>query len=89
VGGSGKVRRLRRDARMLIAPCTYAGKPLGAPLEAYGRVLAREEEPRAERTLASRYGLGRVLFELCADLLRADMCYLEITPAAWRGGAAS
>jgi PPOX class probable F420-dependent enzyme len=80
---SGKVRRLRRDPRMLIAPCTGAGRPLGAPLEAFGCVVAREDERRAERALASSYGFGRVLFELSADLLRADMCYLEITPRAW------
>jgi hypothetical protein len=88
--GSGKVKRLQRDPRMLIAPCTGSGKPLGAPLEAFARVLARDEEPRAERSLSARYGLGRVVFELCVDLLRVDMCYLEITPARWepRGAAA-
>jgi hypothetical protein len=48
-------------------------------------VLSTEEEPRAESTLASRYGFGRLLFELAADLLRVDMCYLEITPLPARG----
>lgn len=80
---SGKVKRLRRDARMLIAPCTVRGEPLGAPLEASARVLAAEEEPIAERTLAVRYGLGRRIFERTMDITRVDMCYLEITPRAW------
>ncbi len=31
---SGKLKRLRNDSRLLIAPCTARGKPLGAPLEA-------------------------------------------------------
>jgi PPOX class probable F420-dependent enzyme len=81
--GSGKVKRVRRDARMLIAPCTAQGKPLGAPLEARARVLGAEEEPLAEWALAIRYGRGRELFERAMDLLRVDMCYLEITPGAW------
>ncbi|HEV3047937.1 MAG TPA: PPOX class F420-dependent oxidoreductase [Solirubrobacteraceae bacterium] len=80
---AGKCKRLRRDARLLIAPCTMRGRPLGAPMEASARILAAAEEPRAERTLAARYGLGRWLFERAVDLMRVDMCYLEIAPGAW------
>jgi PPOX class probable F420-dependent enzyme len=80
---AGKVKRLRRDPRLLVAPCTVRGKPLGAPFEAHARVLEPAEEPPAEHALATRYGLGRKLFELSMDVLRVDMCYLEITPAAW------
>ncbi len=86
---SGKVKRLARDRRMLIAPCTIRGKPLGAPLDAVARVLSREQEPSAEQVLASRYGFGRSLFELAMDLLRVDMCYLEIIPAAREDGPRS
>jgi PPOX class probable F420-dependent enzyme len=81
--GSGKVKRLRNDARLLVAPCTVRGKPLGPPLEARARVLAAEQEPRAERALAARYGRGRALFETAMDVLRVDMCFLELTPGAW------
>jgi uncharacterized protein len=81
---SGKAKRLRRDPRMLIAPCTVRGRPLGAPLEASARVLDTvEEELRAEGALSSRYGLGRALFERAMDVVRVDMCYLEIAPGAW------
>ena len=80
---SGKVKRLRNDARLLVAPCTVRGKPLGAPLEASARVLPPAEEARAEQALAQRYGLGRELFERTMDLLRVDMCFLELTPGAW------
>ncbi len=80
---SGKVKRLRNDARLLVAPCTVRGEPLGMPLEASARVLAPEQEGRAERALAQRYGFGRALFEGAMDLLRVDMCFLEIMPGAW------
>ncbi len=80
---AGKVKRLRRDPRMLVAPCTVRGKPLGSPFEATAKVLAPEDELLAEITLARRYGLGRELFERAMDLMRVDMCYLEITPGAW------
>jgi uncharacterized protein len=81
---SGKVKRLHNDARMLVAPCTVRGKPLGAPFEARARTVALEKEPIAEQALARRYGSGRALFEWTMDLLRVDMCYLEITPETWQ-----
>jgi PPOX class probable F420-dependent enzyme len=81
---SGKVKRLRRDPRVLIAPCAVNGRPLGAPLEARARVLDdAEEKLAAEHTLAARYGLGRELFERAMDVLRVDMCYLELRPGSW------
>jgi PPOX class probable F420-dependent enzyme len=82
--GSGKVKRLRADARVLIAPCTAGGRPLGAPLEAIAAVLGPEEEVLAERILADRYGLGRALFERAMDVMRVDMCYLKLTPGPGR-----
>jgi uncharacterized protein len=86
---SGKLKRLRNDDRVLIAPCTVRGQPLGAPFEARARVLQDDREPLAEQALARRYGLGRELFERTMDLLRIDMCFLEITPGAWQEQAGS
>jgi PPOX class probable F420-dependent enzyme len=80
---AGKLKRLRNDSRLLVAPCTVRGKPLGVPLEARARTLAPTEEILAERALVARYGLGRMLFERTMDLLRVDMCFLEITPGPW------
>lgn len=80
---SGKVKRLRNDPRLLVAPCTARGRPLGPPLEARATVLSGEEQHAAERALATRYGLGRELFERAMDLMRVDMCYLRVTPGAW------
>jgi uncharacterized protein len=80
---AGKLKRLRNDSRLLVAPCTVRGEPLGAPFEARARMLGPTEEPVAEAALVARYGLGRELFERTMDLLRIDMCFLEITPGAW------
>jgi PPOX class probable F420-dependent enzyme len=80
---AGKLKRLRNDSRLLVASCTVRGRPLAAPFEARARMLEPAEEPRAERALAARYGLGRELFERTMDALRVDMCFLEITPGPW------
>jgi PPOX class probable F420-dependent enzyme len=80
---SGKVKRLRRDPRVLVAPCTARGKPVGALLEATARVLPPEAEGDAEAALARCYGPVRALFEWIVDRMRVDMCYLEISPGPW------
>jgi uncharacterized protein len=80
---AGKLKRLRNDSRVLVAPCTVRGKPLGAPLEATASVVAPEREHIAEQALVRRYGLGRALFEWSFDRMRIDMCYLEIVPGNW------
>lgn len=80
---AGKMKRLRNDPRVLVAPCTVRGKPLGAPLEATASVVDSEREWIAEQALVSRYGLGRAIFEWTFDRMRIDMCYLEIVPGNW------
>jgi PPOX class probable F420-dependent enzyme len=80
---AGKVKRLRNDSRLLVAPCTVRGKPLGPAFEATAVTLPPEREAHAEGVLARRYGWGRALFERVMDVLRVDMGYLEITPGPW------
>lgn len=75
----GKVRRIRRDGRVLMAPATARGKPVGPALRGRARVLPPEEWPDAERTLAASYGLSRRLSERLLGGA-APAAYLEITP---------
>lgn len=77
---SGKVKRLRREPRALLVPCTRSGRPVGQAVAVQGRVCAARSEQAAELALASHHGLVRRLFEASMDLLRIDMCYLEFMP---------
>jgi PPOX class probable F420-dependent enzyme len=76
-----KVRRLRRDPRVLVAPCTVRGKPLEPSIEGTARVITPEEKEHAEAAIQSNYGLGRRLYEGAADAVGGDEVYVEITPA--------
>lgn len=77
---AGKVKRLARNGRAEVAPCDVVGRALAAGTPARGRILPADEEPVAEQALAHRYGRGRDAFERTVDLMRVDMCYLELTP---------
>ena len=79
---AAKVRRIRNDPHVRIAPCTARGKPLGAPAEGRARVLQwPAEEQRAEDALQANYGSGRRLYKATATLLKAATVYLEIVPS--------
>jgi PPOX class probable F420-dependent enzyme len=78
----GKVKRIRNDPHVRVAPCTLRGKPLGPPAEGRARVVAPGDADHAERALAANYGLVRTLYEgIGSRLLSVDMLYLEVEPA--------
>lgn len=59
---TGKVKRIRKTAHVMLAPCTGLGKITGEVFEAQARLVSTEDErQRAERALARKYGLRRKL----------------------------
>ena len=55
---SGKVRRIRHDPNVLVAPCRVNGKLRGEPVPARGEVLtATEDLDRVQKLLLERYKL--------------------------------
>ncbi len=79
--GAAKVRRIRNDPRVRVAPCTVRGKPLGGPADGRARVLGdASEEKKAEAALRDNYGLGRRVYEGAGAARGAETLYLEIAP---------
>jgi PPOX class probable F420-dependent enzyme len=56
---SGKVKRVRREPHVRVAPCSSRGRPLAPPVEGVARILEGAEAEAAERALAERYGTSR------------------------------
>ena len=89
---SGKVRRIRNDARVRIAPCTALGRALGRPVDALAcEVASPSSQVAAEHALRLRYGLGRRLFALVVvpifHLQVKTPVYLEVAPANGAGAS--
>lgn len=76
---SGKVKRIRRDPRVLVAPSTVRGRPLGPQVEAVAQVLDGSEALRGERILDGRFGVLRRLYRKVIGVDAGDTAYLEIT----------
>ena len=76
----GKVKRIRANPRVLVAPCDSRGKPRGPAAEGTARILPAEQEEAAERAIQSNFGLGRRLYEGVAMNVGPEGVYLEVTP---------
>ena len=58
---SGKVKRIRRDPAVLVAPCDFGGKLLGEPVGGRAAVLDSAGTERVRGLLRRKYGLmGRL-----------------------------
>jgi hypothetical protein len=76
---AAKLRRLRNDPRVLVAPCTMRGKPLGPSAAGTARILDDPHDAHAEATIQAGYGLMRRAFESAPG--SPEALYVEVTPA--------
>ena len=77
-GDTAKLRRIRNDPRVLVAPCNARGRPTGPPVEATARVTGPDDEA-AERALDAKYGAQRRVYERLVPY--GELVYVEVTRA--------
>ena len=76
-----KLKRIRRNPDVIIAPSTFRGTPTGPALRARARVLAGAESAHAGRLLARKHRLLQGLLVPLAHRLRGNTTvHLELTP---------
>jgi PPOX class probable F420-dependent enzyme len=77
---AGKVKRIRNNPEVTIAPCTTRGRPTGPPIPAHARILSGEESTRAGRLLAAKYPiLHGLLIPLGHRLRGHTTTHVELT----------
>jgi PPOX class probable F420-dependent enzyme len=77
----GKVKRIRANPRVLVAPCDSRGKPAGPAAEGRARILPAGDEERAEAAIQANFGVGRRMYEGVAMSLGPEGVYVEVEPA--------
>ena len=79
---SGKAKRLRRDGRVTIAPCTFRGRVTGAPVRAEARPIEGEAAQRARRLIEHKHPfLQGFLVRFGHRLTGRHTVYYEVTLA--------
>jgi uncharacterized protein len=70
----GKIKRIRNNPQVEVAPCTIRGKETGTKFLAHARILEPEEHVHARATINRKYWMAR----LPLIWWRTDT-YLELT----------
>lgn len=65
---SGKVKRIRRNGAVLLAPCDYRGRPRGRSVPGYAELVDASEVESIRDVLAVKYGLFGQLWVRCSRL---------------------
>lgn len=66
---SWKVKRIRRNPRVRIAPSTLKGKPLGEWVDANARLVDGRAAARAQELLIQKYGWQKKLINFFGGLV--------------------
>ncbi len=71
----GKIKRIRNNPQVKIAPCTLPGKITGSQSSATARILPAADAARVRRAINAKYWLARLPL-----LWRNTDTYVEQTP---------
>jgi PPOX class probable F420-dependent enzyme len=80
-GNSGKVKRIRNNARVRIAPCDMAGKLLGEWVEARAEIVTGDEAKYGDRLLNKKSLPWKQLLNFFASFRRRPRVGFVIRPA--------
>jgi len=72
IGVSGKVKRIRNNPRVKIAPCDMRGRVLGEWVEARAEIVTGEEDARGTQLLKNKYFPWKQLLDFFAKFRRRD-----------------
>jgi len=81
IGVSGKVKRIRNNPRVKIAPCTVRGAVTGEWQEARVQIIGGEEAKRATNLVRRKYFPLAQVLAFFALFSRRERVVMAITPA--------
>jgi PPOX class probable F420-dependent enzyme len=81
IGNTGKVKRIRNNPRVKIAPCTYKGELLGEWSDAKAEIITGETASQAMRLLNKKYFPLKQILSFFAFFSRRERVVMAIRPA--------
>lgn len=75
---AGKVKRIRNNPRVRVAPCDMRGKLKGDWVDGQARLLDGDEANHANKLLDDKYGLMKRIGNLTSNLLGRKRAFLAI-----------
>jgi PPOX class probable F420-dependent enzyme len=81
IGVSGKVKRIRNNGRVRIAPCNARGKVLGDWVEARAEILRDAQAEHGMQLLNKKYMPWKQLLDFFASFRRRERTVMVFRPA--------
>ena len=79
---SWKIKRVRNNSLVRIAPCDNRGGLKGEWENANATVVEGASSNKAEKLLKKKYGLMKTMMELRSKIQKLEYATIEITPAS-------
>jgi PPOX class probable F420-dependent enzyme len=77
--GSSKVKRLRRNAAVMVAPCQPNGDLLGSWHPARARFLTADETRGVKKVYARKYGVMKFFFDVMGLFRKSERVFIALT----------
>jgi PPOX class probable F420-dependent enzyme len=81
---TGKIKRIRNNPKVLVAPSGLRGKPKGPAVAGLARILPQSEHLHAKKVIAANWSMPMTVLERSLDrgpeAFGVPMAYIEITP---------
>jgi PPOX class probable F420-dependent enzyme len=81
IGNTGKVKRIRNNGRVKIAPCTMRGEVTGEWSDARAEIISGEEAKRGMALLNKKYFPLKQILSFFAFFSRRERVVMAIRPA--------
>ena len=78
LANAGKVKRIRNNPRVRVAPCDMRGRPKGEWIEARAKILDAAGADRAHKLLDRKYGWMKIMGNLYSKLMKRERAAIEI-----------
>jgi PPOX class probable F420-dependent enzyme len=78
LANAGKVKRIRNNPRVRVAPCDMRGRPKGEWIEARAKILDDAGADRAHKLLDRKYGWMKKMGNLYSKLMKRERAAIEI-----------
>ena len=75
---AGKVKRIRNNPRVRVAPCDMRGKLKGEWVEARARIVQGDEAAKGHRLLDEKYGLLKKIGNVFSKLIKRERVAIAI-----------
>jgi len=75
---AGKVKRIRNNPKVHIAPCTMRGDLRGAWIDGRARICGDDEAAHGQQLLTQKYGLPKILGDFFSRLMRHKQTVIAV-----------